>query len=117
MGCAGSTEVKENSSSSSKKGKSQSPSQQPSGRTPRPEPTPEELEKKRLESEEVKRWEEEARRVGPSAPPKPILPPSPNEQQYKQYMMERYEYEAWENKIILLGRKLRKEHKEQHQKL
>jgi hypothetical protein len=72
--------------------------------------TPEMIEKKRREAEEVKKWEEEARRVGPAAPTKPVLPPGASEEQYKKYMMDKYEYEAWENKIILLARKLRKEH-------
>jgi hypothetical protein len=70
------------------------------------------IERKRREAVEAKKWEQEAKRVGPPQPPTPSLPPGANEDAYKKYMIEKFDYEAWENKIILLGRKLRKEHEE-----
>jgi len=52
---------------------------------------------------------EEAKRVGPPAPPKPAFRPGGSEDEYKKYMVEKYEFEAWENQVILLGRKLRQQ--------
>jgi len=75
--------------------------------TRRYEPTPEELERKRQEEDSSKRWIEEAKRVGPPCPPKPTFSPGGSEEEYKKYMISKYDYEAWENNILLLGRKLR----------
>lgn len=74
--------------------------------------TPEVIERKRREAAEAKKWEEEAKRVAGPIPPVPQLIPGASEEQYKKYMIDKFEYEAWENKIILLGRKLRKEHED-----
>lgn len=51
------------------------------------------------------RWENLAREQSPEPFPKPILSPQcHSEEEYKAYMIKRFEYEAWENNIILLGR-------------
>jgi len=98
--------------SSSKK--KQPAATQPARRQPvRNEPTPEELERRRKEEEEHKRWQEEARKVGPPAPPKPTFRPGGTEEEYKQYMVAKYDYETWENSIILLARKLRNQAQQQ----
>jgi hypothetical protein len=54
---------------------------------------------------------EEAKRVGPKPPKKPVYNPGATEEEYKGYMQEKYNYEAWENELIRLGRKLRAENK------
>eukprot|EP01116_Phalansterium_solitarium_P008818 TRINITY_DN22782_c0_g1_i1.p1 TRINITY_DN22782_c0_g1~~TRINITY_DN22782_c0_g1_i1.p1 ORF type:complete len:479 (+),score=132.99 TRINITY_DN22782_c0_g1_i1:157-1593(+) len=73
-------------------------------------PSPEELERKRREKEEEKLWIEEAKRVGPPEPHKPFYDASQhNEELYKQYMIEKYNYEQWENSILLLARRLYKD--------
>eukprot|EP01116_Phalansterium_solitarium_P025061 TRINITY_DN93_c2_g1_i1.p3 TRINITY_DN93_c2_g1~~TRINITY_DN93_c2_g1_i1.p3 ORF type:complete len:111 (+),score=26.16 TRINITY_DN93_c2_g1_i1:158-490(+) len=75
-----------------------------------PPPTAEELERRRAEEEERKIWEERAAACAPPAPfPKPELMPGSNDDQYKEYMRRKYEYEAWENSIVLLARKMRRE--------
>jgi len=38
--------------------------------------------------------------------PKPILPADANQAQYKQFMIESLEYQAWENRQILIRRKI-----------
>eukprot|EP01110_Echinostelium_bisporum_P006859 TRINITY_DN26857_c0_g1_i1.p1 TRINITY_DN26857_c0_g1~~TRINITY_DN26857_c0_g1_i1.p1 ORF type:complete len:106 (-),score=25.15 TRINITY_DN26857_c0_g1_i1:88-405(-) len=97
------------SSSKDKKKASQAPPPQARQAPKRYEPTPEEIERKRREEEESKRWLEEAKRVGPPAPPKPTFRPGGSEDEYKNYMLQKYEYEAWENATILLSRKLRQQ--------
>lgn len=80
------------------------------------EPTPEELARKRREEEETKRWIEEAKRVGPPCPPKPTFSPGGTENEYKRYMLAKYDYEAWENNLILLSRRLRTQAQQQGQR-
>jgi len=41
------------------------------------------------------------------APPKPVLPPAANEREYKDYMIQRYQYEEWENRQLLKMKKLK----------
>jgi len=93
--------------SSSKKKPVQPPPPRKQPPRQRYEPTPEELERKRRDEDESKRWIEEAKRVGPPCPPKPSFSPGGTEEEYKRYMISKYDYEAWENNIILLSRKLR----------
>jgi hypothetical protein len=44
-----------------------------------------------------------------------VFTPGGSEEQYKEYMRAKYEYEAWENSIILLARKLRAQAQQQQQ--
>jgi len=73
------------------------------------ETDPAERERKKKEAEEVKKWEATAREQKPEPFPKPTFEKGGPEEVYKEYMRKRLEYETWENQIILLGRKLRKE--------
>ncbi|BFU18811.1 hypothetical protein EHI8A_063990 [Entamoeba histolytica HM-1:IMSS-B] len=66
-------------------------------------------ERRRKEKAEEAKWVEIAKKQGPPEPKIPQLPPNPTEQQYKQFMIDRFEHEGWENQIILLARKLRAE--------
>ena len=81
----------------------------PPPRPVRRQPDPEAEERRRREKEEEKKWIEVAKKQGPPEPKVPQLPPNPTEQQYKQFMIDRFEHEGWENQIILLARKLRAE--------
>ena len=90
--------------------------------------SPEEVERRRKEAEEAKKWEAIARgndlisivniywhnnaETNPPPFPKPQLGANASEQEYKQFMVQRYEYEAWENSLILIARKMRKEAQE-----
>eukprot|EP01112_Ceratiomyxa_fruticulosa_P018340 TRINITY_DN5841_c1_g1_i1.p1 TRINITY_DN5841_c1_g1~~TRINITY_DN5841_c1_g1_i1.p1 ORF type:complete len:107 (-),score=30.09 TRINITY_DN5841_c1_g1_i1:104-424(-) len=97
------------------KKKKQAPSPAPApakgGYAGRAPPSAEEIERRRRDEEESKKWEEEARRVGPPPPypTKPVFVAGGSEDVYKAYMRQKYEYELWENSIILLGRKLRQQ--------
>ena len=74
------------------------------------ETDPAERERRKKEAEEAKRWEAVAREQLPEPFPRPTFnKQGSTEEDYKEYMRKRLEYETWENKIILLGRKLRKE--------
>ncbi|KAL7716929.1 Solute carrier organic anion transporter family [Entamoeba marina] len=89
-----------------------SSSPEPTPTTNRPPPRrvdPEAEERRRKEKEEEARWVEIAKKQGPPEPKVPQLPANPTEQQYKQFMIDRFEHEGWENQIILLARKLRAE--------
>jgi len=81
--------------------------------TPKPAPPPptqQELEIKRRKEELQKQWEEEARRVGPPSPEKPPAKfEGKSPEDYKEYMRIRYEYEQWENGVIVLARKMQRE--------
>eukprot|EP00178_Gracilaria_changii_P017955 TRINITY_DN51245_c0_g1_i1.p1 TRINITY_DN51245_c0_g1~~TRINITY_DN51245_c0_g1_i1.p1 ORF type:complete len:106 (+),score=23.68 TRINITY_DN51245_c0_g1_i1:38-355(+) len=98
MGCTESQEVYEPPKKSTSTG----------GYKPR-EISPEELERRKREKEEEQKWFEIAKSKADPAPPKPVPKQGLSEDEYKQYMREKYDYEAWENSVILLSRKLRKE--------
>ncbi len=70
--------------------------------------SPAEQEAKKKREEDEKRWIDEAKKVGPRAPfpSKPQYKPGGTEEEYKQFMTDKYSYEAWENDIIRLARKL-----------
>lgn len=42
----------------------------------------------------------------PAAPPKPVLKPGASNEEYKAYMVQKYEYEEWENRLLLVQRKI-----------
>ena len=95
MGCGGSAPAKEQ------------PAPAPAPAVKKPDPEAE--ARRKAEKEEEARWIEIAKKQGPPEPKVPVLPPNATEQQYKQFMIDRYEHEGWENSIILLARRLRAE--------
>jgi len=82
---------------------------EPPKRTVPPPPTPEELERQRLEAEEDKKWQAIAAEKNPPPFPKPAFAKGGTQEEYKIFMVQKYQFESWENTNILLGRKLRKE--------
>jgi len=42
----------------------------------------------------------------PTAPAKPVLKPGASNEEYKAYMVQKYEYEEWENRLLLAQRKV-----------
>eukprot|EP01119_Soliformovum_irregulare_P009515 TRINITY_DN2289_c0_g1_i1.p1 TRINITY_DN2289_c0_g1~~TRINITY_DN2289_c0_g1_i1.p1 ORF type:complete len:261 (-),score=69.06 TRINITY_DN2289_c0_g1_i1:209-991(-) len=95
MGCAGSKEEEE-------------PRPQPKQTTAssRPQPSAEELERRKRDQEEEKKWVEVARQQNPPPFDKPVLRQGCPEEEFKEHMRQKYEYEQWENKLILIARKL-----------
>jgi len=79
------------------------------GYKPPPPPSAEELERERREKEEEEKWKNIAKSQLPEPFPKPQFKPGGNEEEYKEFMRKRLEYETWENQVILLGRKLRQQ--------
>jgi len=50
---------------------------------------------------------EKARSEIPEPFPKPTFTPGNSATEYKSYMIKRFEYEQWENKVFLLARKMK----------
>ncbi|PRP81244.1 hypothetical protein PROFUN_02078 [Planoprotostelium fungivorum] len=63
----------------------------PAPRGPPAADTPEVIERKRREAAEAKKWEEEAKRVAGPIPPVPQLIPGASEEQYKKYMIDKFD--------------------------
>jgi len=53
-------------------------------------------------------FEDRFRQEHPPPFPHPELKQNPAAEEYKDYMRKKFEYEAWENKIVLLARRAKK---------
>jgi len=85
------------------------PVQESPKRASPPPPTREEIERQQREAEEDKKWYDIAAEKNPPPFPKPAFAKGGSQEEYKEFMQLKFQYEAWMNSNILLGRKLRKE--------
>lgn len=60
-----------------------------------------------LKGLEMKKYEDLAKQQHPPPFPKPEFKKGGSKDEYKEFMIKKFEYEAWENSIVLLARKLK----------
>jgi hypothetical protein len=62
-----------------------------------------------LDATEEDVWKAKALALLPEPFPMPVFVQGGSAQEYKQYMLKRYEHEQWQNRVLLLARKLKEE--------